>query len=240
MPPGPAYNFLCVAHSVFRVLNNVAEIRASQLAGNASPRRSQLVKTRRTEPAKGRGDVEQLSRMVINSRQAAEELSVQREEDASVASRAELVQPAQDSKLRQEAPLPSEHPIADVQSAIPEDALPVASVPAAYAVQDELPPDIISSSPQNRTQPAAVIGIPGRSPAPQPQPASHEEPADSEPAFPIPIPNRKLQSSKVPSSRIGRLFHYGGMKQLFVHVFTTHLTRIFGRSCCVTRIRCGN
>lgn len=32
MPPGPAYNWLCVAHSVYQVLENAAQYRASQLA----------------------------------------------------------------------------------------------------------------------------------------------------------------------------------------------------------------
>lgn len=31
MPPGPAYNWLCVAHSVCQVLENAAQYRASQL-----------------------------------------------------------------------------------------------------------------------------------------------------------------------------------------------------------------
>lgn len=35
------------------------------------------------------------------------------------------------------------------------------------------------------------------------------------------LPARKLQSSKVPASRIGRLFHYGGMSSLIIFVSQT-------------------
>ncbi|KZT65109.1 hypothetical protein DAEQUDRAFT_560372 [Daedalea quercina L-15889] len=37
MPPGPFYNWLCVAHSVCDVLSHAAHIRAAQLASAANP-----------------------------------------------------------------------------------------------------------------------------------------------------------------------------------------------------------
>lgn len=37
MPPGPAYNWFCVANSALEVLNHAAKIKAAQLARSAVP-----------------------------------------------------------------------------------------------------------------------------------------------------------------------------------------------------------
>ncbi|PSR79418.1 hypothetical protein PHLCEN_2v7063 [Hermanssonia centrifuga] len=60
-----------------------------------------------------------------------------------------------------------------------------------------------------RHTPSPLPLPPQAHPPPEPLPSSHPPPATLDP---IPeISPRKLQSSKVPSSRIGRLFHYGGL-----------------------------
>ena len=49
MPPGPAYNWLCVLHSISEILSHAARYRATQIAPrfNSSPLNSR--KRRRTE-----------------------------------------------------------------------------------------------------------------------------------------------------------------------------------------------
>ena len=59
MPPGPAYNFLCVAHSVFRILSNVAEIRAAQIARNAGAQGTRCTRSERAEQASWNEAVEE-------------------------------------------------------------------------------------------------------------------------------------------------------------------------------------
>ena len=59
---------------------------------------------------------------------------------------------------------------------------------------------------------SVVTGIPAPTVVPQvtSEPFLQTTDAPAEPIQPSKFPRRTLQSSKVPSSRIGRLFHYGG------------------------------
>ncbi|KAH9919646.1 uncharacterized protein B0H18DRAFT_631210 [Fomitopsis serialis] len=55
MPPGPLYNWICVAHSVCDILSHAAQIRAAQLASAANSARTPRDSLpRRTRPQDGR------------------------------------------------------------------------------------------------------------------------------------------------------------------------------------------
>ncbi len=54
MPPGPAYNWFCVAYSVLNILSHAAHHRAAQVAQNTAARATTAVssKSRQEEPSK--------------------------------------------------------------------------------------------------------------------------------------------------------------------------------------------
>ncbi|KAI0702671.1 ABC1 family-domain-containing protein [Earliella scabrosa] len=221
MPPGPAYNWLCVAHSVCDILSHAAQIRAAQLA-----RTGRVV-----------GGVDGLSR--------------KRKRDESYSgthtkldnSETAVVQPVQS----QQEPLPrtGTSPLPPTSSAVTGDPsisqhraaeLPSAQVQhgrlksspktseAAVAPSTSFQP--VQSTPTVNSQ-TAVVPEPPTSPtvsSVSPRPTQAEEvpsvgdvsastgiPDPGEPLVDERPRNRNLQSSKVPSSRIGRLFHYGGL-----------------------------
>ncbi|KAK0235722.1 ABC1-domain-containing protein [Armillaria nabsnona] len=152
MPPGPAYNWLCVFSSAADILGHAARIRASQIAG----RRSVLVARTKNRDAPA----------------PPEENKIKIEEN---------VRPLQDGRL---------------------------TGPIALAGDSILPREIS----------ADVEEIP---PTNEAVPNHHEDPVVESISYETVQPNyaeeiqapptRNLSSSKVPSSRIGRLFHYGGL-----------------------------
>ncbi|KAF8228088.1 ABC1-domain-containing protein [Tricholoma matsutake] len=151
MPPGPAYNWLCVVCSATDIISRAARIRATQLA----PRSSPLTAKKRKESPEGRSQ-----KSLHDTEADAPELQVPPSVALSSTGSTEAVQ----NLTRHES-----------------------------GSSLEIPPDKWKSS--------ALGGIhPDESPL-----AYNVDPP------PYSLPSRNLQSSKVPSSRIGRLFHYGGL-----------------------------
>ncbi|KAK0495330.1 ABC1-domain-containing protein [Armillaria luteobubalina] len=152
MPPGPAYNWLCVLSSAADILGHAARVRASQIAGQ----RSVLVARTRNRDAPA---------------PAPEGNKIKIEEN---------VRPLQGGRLIE--------PVALSRDSIP---LEIAAAPDV----EETPPTI-EAIPNHREDPV-VESI-----------STYETVQPEEIQAP---PTRNLSSSKVPSSRIGRLFHYGGL-----------------------------
>ncbi|KAK0480292.1 ABC1-domain-containing protein [Armillaria novae-zelandiae] len=147
MPPGPAYNWLCVLASAADILGHAARIRASQVAG----RRSVLVARTKNRDAAPEGNKVKIE---------------------------ESIRPLQGGQ--------SIEPVALTRDS---------ALPWEIAAAEETPPtnEVIL----NHHEEPVVESV-----------LSYETVQPEEIQAP---PTRSLSSSKVPSSRIGRLFHYGGL-----------------------------
>ncbi|KAF9476631.1 ABC1-domain-containing protein [Pholiota conissans] len=210
MPPGPAYNWLCVLNSTAEILSHAARYKAAQVAPSSLASYANPRKRRRTD-----GPVD-----------------VQEHESASTASKGgrRVVKPAADfldykNQTEEQCPAeqgkPQENAIKREPSAlnapsisqehskkaISEDIIHSVKIPPAASETSNTPAvtkskpviieDAIFIPPKEREKHEPIVeAMHGQKTLPQ--------------TYPQPIA-RNLQSSKVPSSRIGRLFHYGGL-----------------------------
>ncbi|KAH9476782.1 Protein ABC1-like protein, mitochondrial [Psilocybe cubensis] len=186
MPPGPAYNWLCVLASTAEILSNAARYRAAQVAPNylatsyANPR-----KRRRTEDTEWQQTVEHVndgpqssSGSALASQYAAREALVEDIRPTVAAA------PVVERIIVEEIQIPE----ADVRK-LSEQSEPASD--ASPVVDTSLKPEDPNVEELAAQKPAASLAAGLESYPPQ--------------------MSRNLQSSKVPSSRIGRLFHYGGL-----------------------------
>ncbi|KAF7366764.1 ABC1-domain-containing protein [Mycena sanguinolenta] len=219
MPPGPVFNWLCVASSAGDLLVRVARIRASKITGEKiafscvlDSRHPVLVQQHLTsredlKPARGKpedlDDAVKVASTVAGIKVDAKNDSQSKSEDVgtiqdiSVTSRVEPATP-------------------DIKKDFQTPAEP--SVVHSYREADER----LTVNTCGRDIPAGFQNLaPGLSP--EPIPDEPEKPLNTaavneeitrtelERSFAL-NPTRQLQSSKVPSSRLGRLFHYGGKR----------------------------
>ncbi|KAJ7500729.1 ABC1-domain-containing protein [Mycena galericulata] len=212
MPPGPVYNWLCVASSAFDILVRVARVRAHQLASEGALANGLKCapKNQYTKASGARDGLEAVKWRpgnLENGASAKDHFVV-----ASVAPGVELP-PADSENLRK----PNSGPSA-VQShrQLEENSTEDAqrnSDPSALSVNPEITSTL--DRPEELSIPLSATG-----PNPPTEDTSmhvdlplelvrgHLPP---EPIDDLPLPTRQFQSSKVPSSRLGRLFHYGGL-----------------------------
>ncbi|KAJ3559027.1 hypothetical protein NM688_g589 [Phlebia brevispora] len=217
MPPGPAYNLLCVAHSLCQVLNNVAQIRAAQLARNAGAGASHHVQKGSRVDKEHRA--EQLKRTQPVREEEPEHATTRHGQQippSGTSSTDEMVGVGVGEDQNSNSTTPSLdaalHSSPDASSAVFLSSQDVRArdmlSTSARQLQEEAPQGELSS-----IDSTVVTGIPDVKSSPidvnEKEATSHSIPTESQRATPAPI--RKLQSSKVPSSRIGRLFHYGGL-----------------------------
>ncbi|KAF7373236.1 Atypical kinase COQ8, mitochondrial [Mycena sanguinolenta] len=237
MPPGPVFNWLCVASSACDILVRVAHIRASQIAREKAvfscalgPRHSVPVQEPLTSPEdlkSGRGKQEDLNDAVkvaspvagtklatkYDSRSKSEDADADAVQDISVTSGVKSATLDTDSDVEKPAELSVIHSYrADHDNSTMKtsglDILPayrqnlfsgVSDKPLNNAVvNEEITPLELERSSTNVTNLF--------SPLPLTYFFSHFQLIDDSP-----VSTRQLQSSKVPSSRLGRLFHYGGL-----------------------------
>ncbi|KAF8724473.1 hypothetical protein AX14_008768 [Amanita brunnescens Koide BX004] len=159
MPPGPAYNWFCVAYSALNVLSHAAHYRVAQAA------RITAVKAPTAADAKSRQ--KELDKEPPNF--VPQSVQHNTENDVILTNR------------RLNLPL--------------EPVTPKAS----GEVFNEAPA-ILNDAPSEDIQPGTSLLHNN---------LQLNDPLHKPPVYSIPA--RNLQSSKVPSSRIGRLFHYGGL-----------------------------
>ncbi|KAI0641029.1 ABC1 family-domain-containing protein [Trametes meyenii] len=221
MAPGPAYNWLCVASSVCDILSHAAQIRAAQLsrAGQVVGRTELLSRKRKRDETYPYGDTstpfpettlaEGLPReeahtvdaqhgSVISARLSSGPLEVQ-------SPKAPLASDTRKETIRSFR----EAPVIPRAAPAPEDLRPF--IPSR-APEEVVPPSTSQSShpdplPTEKTEVFPVENVSPNSGVPTPAEVAPLEPHRS----------RNLQSSKVPSSRIGRLaasLGYGAASEL--------------------------
>ncbi|KAI0262262.1 ABC1 family-domain-containing protein [Russula aff. rugulosa BPL654] len=228
MPPGPVYNWLAVAHSALVILDHALQYRAAQVTRGVLP--STHVSQSRQPGARGGAgagagvfEKARQQEVVVEVKDVVEEMVPSRATaDDPLSSEPTLVQQssllrANEAWLRQLeiavtprtswSEMVSEQQLrgdTTVASMLPEPSSSSTTVP------ETRPPPAAEEPPK----PAADVNL-SRSDAP---PSQHLQIPESDApvvdVLPPPRPessSRHLQSSKVPSSRIGRLFHYGGL-----------------------------
>ncbi|CAL1697726.1 unnamed protein product [Somion occarium] len=243
MPPGPAFNWFCVAHSVLDILSHAAQIKATQLAARtvvaaetSHPRKWRRVEEPVPEDAilKATPSTDYMS--YVRDGLEAEELDVQGilQESRNTLYLPHLVVPSIPF-ARYDAtfpPLPDTIVDQAASSASPgltsealgPSGLGGESVQLSH-IESELSdgrgnirPSSDSLDVETLQDSSASVLTSEDIPTPLgrvSQTPSEEASAgllnSSESINLEPRPARKLQSSKVPSSRLGRLFHYGGL-----------------------------
>ncbi|KAK6977033.1 atypical kinase COQ8, mitochondrial [Favolaschia claudopus] len=246
MPPGPVYNWLCVASSACDILIHVARLRASQIASEntaVSGIKYAAVKTQDTSNSRSPGPERGLNipgptpGIARSSEDAGQgsALRVPASHQPDLTRNAYLgtmrldspvIAPVSSSQASrtlvdreftatvsepQDAPLQMgdgiEKPFVDTEVAIELERVLDESLP----LRTHVPPDLRGE----QTTPVPRLGLPGVLQTQAKEILSvtiinrgeyiHLSLDDT------PSSTRQLQSSKVPSSRIGRLFHYGGL-----------------------------
>ncbi|TFK37522.1 ABC1 family-domain-containing protein [Crucibulum laeve] len=195
MPPGPAYNWFCTLHSISDILGHAVRYRAAQLnpraTFQATPR-----KRRRTED---------LVDDALGVR-TYEDIKVESVESVREATTVEVV------PLKKAEPHHAPENASDISreatATLPVSGLSLPDVHEPQEIPRQLFPDHafvsekpVKSTPAMETLAEETIVL---------ETDVRIHPAD-EPVHVIKNASRNLQSSKVPSSRIGRLFHYGGL-----------------------------
>ncbi|KAF8900498.1 ABC1 family-domain-containing protein [Gymnopilus junonius] len=183
MPPGPAYNWFCVLHSTAEILSNAARYRATQLTSTSSSY-AHPRKRRRTEDF-----VEEQAQQEI---QVSDATSIEHASPNTVVDKADIV--LSESVVRE----------AQRERVELEEARPA-----------ELTATFDASRPSGTTS-GTTVAVPVAGTIALRSIKEEDVREEPEPShiptqiYPVPV-SRDLQSSKVPSSRIGRLFHYGGL-----------------------------
>ncbi|KAJ7085382.1 ABC1-domain-containing protein [Mycena belliarum] len=217
MPPGPGFNWLCVASSACDILVRVARIKASQITSEGALGNS----ARSASAAKNRYNAVPAAPATREGIEWRRELTVESPspDEPPVASSPPDVLPTLETvtssvvepllKVGQRPNKIQTHPVRSYSPAVAIKSIPAVadaqdqSTVQEAQTQDEPPPidphTSSSEAPLSGGIPSPVVLELGRLALP----SEHVE--DST------VHIRQLQSSKVPSSRIGRLFHYGGL-----------------------------
>jgi len=193
MPPGPAYNWLCVAHSVVDILSHAARIRVEQVSAitrTSSTRRDTVYRQCKVQPSR----TIQPEAVPVDQPNPSTNLKSEGPVYPSITRRPLKAQNGAEQPSPQ-----SENILADALILEPRNVSPASQAtiltPEAPAIDLPATGDTSSSASESAVTDAAA-------------PGTLESATDVVPPISI---NRKLQSSKVPSSRVGRLFHYGGL-----------------------------
>ncbi|KAG2078345.1 ABC1-domain-containing protein [Suillus decipiens] len=227
MPPGPAFGWLCVLHSVTDIAVRAAQIRASQVL----PVRP--VVSLEFSLRKSKAEEPQLTSELAGDAQANHDSPEPRTNHAfSTNSPTNNTYLSHPEERQEELPplppqfeedIPSERvsPTSyiflstepSLKPQLPDDSSPtVPSIP----FEAENSSKIASSSKVTFDSGPLSISTGFESPRRETESSLSRVLEDPEPALSTPIDfppvlSRNLQSSKVPSSRLGRLFHYGGL-----------------------------
>jgi aarF domain-containing kinase len=186
MPPSPVYNWLCVLHTTTEILSNIARYKAAQVTPGYVA--IQGPKRRRVEPVPPLGGKAEDMKCTVDLPRVIRVERIEENVQTLVPSCAPPVGLGEEAT---KIPRPSSP---DVEELIPIfKAIPSEPTPESSVIQQAM---IATASSPLAEPPFTELAA--------------ETIASPPPAVPISPYTRNLQSSKVPSSRIGRLFHYGG------------------------------
>ncbi|KAL5525376.1 hypothetical protein ACEPAF_9246 [Sanghuangporus sanghuang] len=228
MPPSPLYNWLCVLHSASEIISHAATIRAAQIArtngklgvgrrhgqpGATYPRKSFGVENRAKEAdreASGPLDVEERHETRVSQADYAPDASIQESQLLSAQQ-----EPNEPSTAGLDAPMYAdpvrEKPIARSDNIVrspPMDTLLSPEIVSDLPV-DEVSP--VRSSTLDEPKDTEEVGKLEKTKLADALEITESVPISETEAKPLSQTQRNLQASRVPSSRIGRLFHYGGL-----------------------------
>ncbi|KAJ3982528.1 ABC1-domain-containing protein [Lentinula detonsa] len=216
MPPGPGYNWICVLSSTAEILGHAAKYRASQLTRlsreNVSPDRVKSVALENDW-----NDLKIKTKVVeerLENRQDDQNFEevnafAPSELDTTLSSLSEnVMEPNLDRPEDRVAALKEAH----ISSEPTFDTSPNSTLIAAPTT-----PTPLNQQPDHdgllKSKPSTTVD-----PSPPAEPILVSEPEhnnsiilETAPAVTTLIHRNTLQSSKVPSSKLGRLFHYGGL-----------------------------
>ncbi|KAJ7621624.1 ABC1-domain-containing protein [Mycena polygramma] len=234
MPPGPVFNWLCVASSACDIIVRVARVRAAQVASSESLLANGLKcvaksqhKTQGLESnQENSGDVSGApSRTMpagVDAANAAEPHNTRycgMDDGWSRSAPISLVQP-DDAPAANESPAGQatlqNHPFDGRDEPPLHERLTFASVKiqkdrdVAEAPRERVPLKPLDMPVSPLDEKPSFAAVEAKEDVAELEASSPDLDLPSEP-LDLPASTRQLQSSKVPSSRIGRLFHYGGL-----------------------------
>ncbi|THV05083.1 ABC1-domain-containing protein [Dendrothele bispora CBS 962.96] len=190
MPPGPAYNWFCVLSSTVDILSHAAKYRATQLSINSHSSVTLGKRPRDPIPQSSSLDTQVEPKNVTPSEVI--------KDSATPSWRKEFVTPSETVKDAETPPPGKEF---ETQSTNESASKKTTELEASGQSSSQIAPNKISVS----DPPASSQSVPNELYTPLAQTVVPE-------VIPEAVTHtRNLQSSKVPSSRIGRLFHYGGL-----------------------------
>ncbi|KAF4611782.1 hypothetical protein D9613_004008 [Agrocybe pediades] len=230
MPPGPVYNWACVLASTADILANAARYRAGQLgAGAAVVTRTRDVgnplKRRRVYEEEGAGPTTTATitpdsiPAIANANATYTSPPLPPPEDLLPVPEDQLLRKAVEVSEPSPPPAPIEIKVAEKTVVQAQEPPPTEILPKQGAQQTTKVPilpaeaePVIDNTPVAPTATTTASPIITTEPTTEPFPPQPVEVAQPASITPYSAPTqRNLQSSKVPTSRIGRLFHYGGL-----------------------------
>ncbi|KAF8622614.1 hypothetical protein AX15_006871 [Amanita polypyramis BW_CC] len=182
MPPGPAYNWLCVVYSAVNILSHAAQYRVAQVAQRPSTKAT--VANLRSRQAEEESDEEW--RKAVWQYAAPEHIP-------DIVETSNSVSPGVD--------------YASTTNSLERDLMPSSKAPSETVVVPLVTAE--GSGSDISAQPVIHCLQHNGVTLEEQLPTGSAAPNDTVQTYAT--PSRNLQSSKVPSSRIGRLFHYGGL-----------------------------
>ncbi|KAJ3821249.1 ABC1-domain-containing protein [Lentinula raphanica] len=216
MPPGPGYNWLCVLSSTAEILSYAARYRVSQVTRlskeNTLPNRARsavLENDWNDLKAKTRTVAERLESRGIDTREV-EAICTTAEPGptSTLSSSNENVEPildhSTDNAESHSGTLEERRISSEALSDENNDTIFVSSMPLNQQSEEDGLPAFKSSNIVESLPPAHSTLV-------QEQEANISAMPEIAPAAANTIHRNTLQSSKVPSSKLGRLFHYGGL-----------------------------
>lgn len=221
MPPGPAYNWYCVAAGAFDILSRAAQIHAGRVESQAACilRAERARKQPRT--CQKQDDLPAYVPTALPAAPTVKPVAAVQVEHSPPPEPLAPLPPRPDT--HHATPIP-EYPdvgVKPISERSPawnssSNAPTIMADPQQHTLPNTVSDDVNAAQPDPIVplQPiadepiAVVIGRPEERMVEQDVPISPTATKLERAAEPMPV--RKLQSSKVPSSRIGRLFHYGG------------------------------
>ncbi|KIK69169.1 hypothetical protein GYMLUDRAFT_67849 [Collybiopsis luxurians FD-317 M1] len=216
MPPGPGFNWICVLSSAAEIIGHAARYRAAQatrLSRDSRPVQKARGVTLESDWNEFKASIETVEeRLQPNLKETEPPTSsspakVNLESNSESHSIRETTQ--LDQVLQESDVLFEKGPAVHSNAGTPLSSTEKPDAKISSSTNPETPNTIqtVAESAEHLTQLSEPVATPSAS---TPSPVEHDLPS-LEPSPAMMARRNTLQSSKVPSSKLGRLFHYGGL-----------------------------